>query len=55
MIAPETILHNSRITTLDEINALAPDTPVFVLHLYCCGMLNKAALGACGYMKETTP
>jgi len=39
--------------TLDEINAVSPETPVFVLHLYCRGMLNKAALRACGYTKDT--
>lgn len=42
-----------RMPTLEEINAVSPDTPVFVLHLYCRGMLNKAALRACGYTKET--
>ncbi|GFE57976.1 amidohydrolase [Geobacter sp. AOG1] len=42
-----------RMPTLDEINAISPDTPVFVLHLYCRGMLNKAALRACGYTKDT--
>lgn len=42
-----------RMPTLDEINAAAPDTPVFILHLYCRAMLNKAALRACGYTKDT--
>src|SRR5438552_6102026 len=42
-----------RMPTLDEINAVSPETPVFVLHLYCRGMLNKAALQACGYTKDT--
>ena len=42
-----------RMPTLDEINAAAPDTPVFVLHLYCRAMLNQAALRACGYTKDT--
>jgi predicted amidohydrolase YtcJ len=42
-----------RMPTLDEINAVAPDTPVFVLHLYCRGLLNKAALRACGYTRDT--
>jgi predicted amidohydrolase YtcJ len=42
-----------RMPTLDEINAAAPDTPVFVLHLYCRALLNKAALKACGYTKDT--
>ncbi len=39
---------------LDEINEAAPDTPVFVLHLYDCALLNRAALRALG-IDETTP
>src|SRR5438477_4681405 len=39
--------------TLEEINAVAPETPVFILHLYCRALLNKAALRACGYTKDT--
>src|SRR5580692_645355 len=39
--------------TLEEINAAAPDTPVFVLHLYDRALLNRAALKACGYTKDT--
>src|SRR5262247_2165273 len=42
-----------RMPTLDEINAAAPDTPVFILHLYCRALLNQAALHACGYTKDT--
>ena len=42
-----------RMPTLDEINAVAPDTPVFVLHLYDSAFLNGAALRAVGYTKET--
>ncbi len=42
-----------RMPTLDEINAVSPDTPVFILHLYCRAMLNRAALRACGYTKDT--
>jgi len=42
-----------RMPTLDEINAVAPETPVFVLHLYCRALLNQAALRACGYTKDT--
>ncbi|HEY6666724.1 MAG TPA: amidohydrolase family protein, partial [Propionibacteriaceae bacterium] len=42
-----------RMPTLDEINAAAPDTPVFVLHLYCRAMLNKAALLASGYTRDS--
>ena len=38
-----------RMPTLDEINAVAPDTPVFVMHLYDSVMLNGAALRAVGY------
>ena len=30
-----------RMPTLEEINAVAPDTPVFVLHLYCRAPLNR--------------
>jgi predicted amidohydrolase YtcJ len=40
-----------RLPTLDEINEAAPDTPVFVLHLYDRAMLNAAALRAVGYDK----
>ena len=40
-----------RMPTLEEINAAAPETPVFILHLYCRALLNKAALRACGYTK----
>jgi predicted amidohydrolase YtcJ len=42
-----------RMPTLDEINAVAPDTPVFVLHLYDRAFLNQAAVRAVGYTKET--
>ena len=41
--------------TLDEINAVSPDTPVFVLHLYDRAILNGAALRAVGYTKDTPP
>jgi len=42
-----------RMPTLVEINAAAPDTPVFILHLYADAMLNAAALRAVGYAKDT--
>jgi predicted amidohydrolase YtcJ len=42
-----------RMPTLDEINAAAPETPVFVLHLYDRAILNAAALRAVGYTKDT--
>jgi predicted amidohydrolase YtcJ len=42
-----------RLPTLGEINKVAPDTPVFLLHLYDRALLNRAALRAVGYTKET--
>jgi hypothetical protein len=42
-----------RLPTLDEINAIAPETPVFILHLYDRALLNRAALRAVGYSKDT--
>ena len=42
-----------RLPTLDEINAVSPDTPVFVLHLYDRAIVNRAALRAMGYNRET--
>ena len=42
-----------RMPTLEEINEAAPDTPVFVLHLYDRAILNKAALRAVGYTKDS--
>ena len=42
-----------RLPTIDELNAVAPDTPVFLLHLYDRAILNAAALRAVGYTRET--
>src|SRR5438552_18433397 len=42
-----------RMPTIEEINRAAPDTPVFVLHLYDRALLNSAALRAVGYTKDT--
>ena len=42
-----------RLPTLDEVNEVAPDTPVFILHLYDRAILNRAALRAVGYDKDT--
>ncbi len=42
-----------RLPTLDEINTVAPDTPVFLLHLYDRALLNGAALRAVGYTRDT--
>jgi len=39
----------ARMPTLDELNAAAPETPVFVLHLYDQALLNRAALRVLGY------
>jgi predicted amidohydrolase YtcJ len=33
-----------RLPTLEELNAIAPDTPVFVLYVYTSALLNKACL-----------
>lgn len=42
-----------RLPTLAEVNAAAPDTPVFVLHLYCQALLNRAAVRALGITRAT--
>ncbi|WP_414147917.1 amidohydrolase [Erwinia sp. BNK-24-b] len=42
-----------RMPTLDEINEAAPDTPVFILHLYDRALLNRAALKVVGYTRDT--
>jgi predicted amidohydrolase YtcJ len=42
-----------RLPTVAELNAAAPDTPVFVLHLYQSAVMNRAALKAAGFTKDT--
>jgi len=42
-----------RLPTIDELNAVAPDTPVFILHLYDRALLNATALRVVGYTKDT--
>lgn len=42
-----------RLPTIQELNAVAPDTPVFILHLYDRALLNAAALRVVGYTKDT--
>ena len=42
-----------RLPTIEELNAAAPDTPVFLLHLYDRAFLNGAGLRAVGYTKDT--
>jgi predicted amidohydrolase YtcJ len=42
-----------RLPTIDELNSIAPETPVFLLHLYDRAILNGAALKIVGYTKDT--
>lgn len=42
-----------RLPTIEELNAAAPETPVFLLHLYDRALLNAAALRAVGYTRDT--
>lgn len=42
-----------RLPTIDELNAVAPDTPVYILHLYDRTLLNAAALRVVGYTRDT--
>jgi hypothetical protein len=42
-----------RLPTLEEINEVAPGTPVFVLCLYGKAFLNKAGLAAAGITRDT--
>lgn len=42
-----------RLPSLAELNQAAPETPVFVLHLYDRALLNRAALRAVGYTRDT--
>src|SRR5438876_7938105 len=42
-----------RMPTLAELNAAAPGPPVVVVHLYASAMLNRAALRAVGYTRDT--
>lgn len=42
-----------RLPSIAELNAIAPDTPVFILHLYDRAILNGAALRVVGYTRDT--
>ena len=42
-----------RLPTVSELNRAAPDTPVFVLHLYQSAILNRAAVEAVGFTRDT--
>jgi predicted amidohydrolase YtcJ len=44
-----------RMPTVQELNAAAPHTPVFVLFLYSKGFLNRAAVEALGLTEDTPP
>ncbi|MFF8831153.1 amidohydrolase [Streptomyces sp. NPDC015131] len=42
-----------RMPTVAELNEAAPDTPVFVLHLYQSALMNRAAVRAAGFTAGT--
>lgn len=42
-----------RLPTIAELNVVAPETPVFVLHLYQSALLNRAAMEAVGYTADS--
>ncbi|MDP4500620.1 amidohydrolase [Nonomuraea turcica] len=42
-----------RMPTAAELTDAAPDTPVFVLHLYQSAILNRAAVRAAGFTRDT--
>ncbi len=44
-----------RMPTLEEINSVAPDHPVFVMYLYAYALLNRKALAALGYDSPEPP
>ncbi|MGD9096901.1 MAG: amidohydrolase [Desulfobacterales bacterium] len=44
-----------RMPTLEEINAVAPDHPVFILYLYAYALLNKAAVAYLGLNDPGAP
>jgi predicted amidohydrolase YtcJ len=45
--------NEKRMPTLEEIEKYADNIPAFFLHLYHCAMINKAAIDAVGYNKDT--
>jgi predicted amidohydrolase YtcJ len=44
-----------RMPTVAELNAAAPETPVYVLFAYSEGLLNKAGVAALGWRADTKP
>jgi predicted amidohydrolase YtcJ len=49
----EFLFKEGRMPTLEEINKAAPNTPVFLLHLYDSALLNQAALRVLGFNRDT--
>ncbi|MGI0087741.1 MAG: amidohydrolase [Nitrosotalea sp.] len=41
-----------RVPSVDELNSISDKTPIFILHLYHCALLNKSGLQAAGYSKD---
>ncbi len=41
-----------RLPTPEELNQIAPETPVFIMHMHYSGLMNKAALRAVGYTRD---
>lgn len=42
-----------RMPTIEEVNAVSKDVPVMILHFYDTALLNKAAVQALGYTRDT--
>ncbi|MDX2263406.1 MAG: amidohydrolase [Hyphomicrobiales bacterium] len=51
--SPAQFSDEPRMPTLDEINAIAPNTPVYILFVYTSALVNRAALRALGVDKNT--
>ncbi len=51
--SPAQFSDQPRMPTLDEINKLAPNTPVYILFVYTSALVNQAALRALGIDKNT--
>ena len=41
-----------RVPSVEELNKISTKIPIFILHLYHCALLNKAALQDAGYSKD---
>jgi hypothetical protein len=51
--SPAQFTDEPRMPTLDEINAIAPNTPVYILFVYTSAIVNRAALRALNITKDT--